>query len=376
MTVLRFDRKAFFDSVRGPLFQGSMTTGQVKGMERLLTVWEKHYSNLPMWELEYDLATSKHETGHTMQPIKERGGRSYFNRYDIRFNPKKAKELGNVNPGDGFLFRGEGDVQNTGRRNARVSSERLNKKFNLNVDFEKIPDKLGEPILSAHCLFSGNNEGWWTGKKLSDYDNHIDRRRVVNGTDRAALIAGYADKFGKALEVSARQVTPTEKVVFDMGDSFKKIVSMLGSKGGIGAGLVGLLTSLGMTAGGADPTVPLPDLLGGDVALKTLINSAVTAIAGSALAKGAVDPAAPTATAAQMSVDTPEAIKEAIDSIMSGEVAKEQNVVFSSILTEFMTTNEGEEGQSATTCLRTGALLQHLVSVGEADGREGKDASA
>ncbi len=43
------------------------------------------------------------------------------------------------------------------------------------------------------------SEGWFTGVKLSDCTNYRDMRKVVNGMDRADLIAGYAAKFEAAL---------------------------------------------------------------------------------------------------------------------------------------------------------------------------------
>ena len=47
-------------------------------------------------------------------------------------------------------------------------------------------------------------DGDFTGKDLADYideDNcdYVEARRIVNGTDRAEQIAGYAEKFEAAL---------------------------------------------------------------------------------------------------------------------------------------------------------------------------------
>jgi len=46
--------------------------------------------------------------------------------------------------------------------------------------------------------------GLFTGKKLNDYFNAntcdwLNARRIINGTDHAELIAGYAQKFYNAL---------------------------------------------------------------------------------------------------------------------------------------------------------------------------------
>ena len=40
MSAIHFDRETYFDAVRGPLFGGSMTEGQVIGQEAILLAWE------------------------------------------------------------------------------------------------------------------------------------------------------------------------------------------------------------------------------------------------------------------------------------------------------------------------------------------------
>jgi putative chitinase len=53
-------------------------------------------------------------------------------------------------------------------------------------------------------MFVGMNRGMFTGKKLSDYfsgttEDWVNARRIINGTDRAALIAGYGRIFYSAI---------------------------------------------------------------------------------------------------------------------------------------------------------------------------------
>lgn len=178
----------FFDCVRTDLFH-TMTQLQVDGCNALLDA----SAELPLTWRAYLLATSFHETAQTMQPITERGGRSYFDKYDA--GTKLGAMLGNTQPGDGFLFRGRGYVQLTGRSNyARASKE-------VGVDLIAAPDRALEAQLAAKIAILGMSEGWFTGKKFADYlpGNYTAARRIINGTDRAEMIAGYAGLFEKAL---------------------------------------------------------------------------------------------------------------------------------------------------------------------------------
>jgi len=205
------DRKAFFDSVR-PHF-GALSQAQVNGFLAILDEAERRGTQRN--DLAYDLATAWHETATTMQPIEERGARSYFDKYEP--GTRIGKMLGNTIKGDGYRYRGRGLPQVTGRRNVALVS-----KF-YGVDFLSNPEKLLDPRYAVPILFDGMERGWWTGKAESDYIDNLDEsdaedlreyvnaRRVVNGTDKAALIGGYALNFEKALSVAGYPVVPTAK---------------------------------------------------------------------------------------------------------------------------------------------------------------------
>jgi predicted chitinase len=190
---------AFFDDVRHSLFNGKLTARQVSGMEFILEQWNETGFTNCQW-LAYALATAFHETALTMQPIREIGGKAYFTRmYDIRGDrPNKARELGNLSPGDGVKYAGRGYVQLTGKTNYNRASQALG------VDFVRQPDLVMDPANAAFIMFQGMKDGWFTGKGFDDYlgygkSDYRNARRIINGTDKAAEIARYAEMFRAAL---------------------------------------------------------------------------------------------------------------------------------------------------------------------------------
>ena len=77
----------------------------------------------------------------------------------------------------------------------------------LGIDLVANPSRAMEPTVSAAILVRGMMEGWFTGKRLSDYPHDfIEARRIVNGTDKAQLIAGYADRFLAAIEEADKPI--------------------------------------------------------------------------------------------------------------------------------------------------------------------------
>lgn len=202
------NRKIFFARVRAEIFHGSLDQRQVDGLNTILNHAEDERTNLEY--LAYMLATTFHETAEDMQPIDERGGVSYFTRlYDIKGqNPKLAKRLGNVFPGDGAKYHGRGYVQLTGRDNYDRASRKLG------VDFVQHPEWVKKPRHAVAIMFMGMTEGWFTGKDVHSYMDGIDgtdaedrkqfklSRYIINGKDRRDDIADYAIKFEHALRAA------------------------------------------------------------------------------------------------------------------------------------------------------------------------------
>lgn len=189
------NRKVFFDAVRKAPFPGSMTQHQVEGCEAILREWERRGLRDLRW-LAYMLGTAFWETARTMQPITEYGGRSYFDKYET--GTRLGKVLGNVEPSDGYRYRGRGFVQITGRSN--FSKMQLITGAPLVAD----PDKALDPAIAAAIMFEGMQRGTFTSKKLADYFNDrltdwVNARRIINGTDKAETIASMARQFHGAL---------------------------------------------------------------------------------------------------------------------------------------------------------------------------------
>jgi len=128
----------------------------------------------------YVLATSFWETARTMKPVREYGGETYL----------KKKRY--------YPYVGMGYVQLTWRENYQKASDKLG------VDFVSDPRKLLKPEHAKTILVVGMIEGWFTGKKLSDYitlqkSDFVSARRIINGVDKKHQIASIAKDYDQAL---------------------------------------------------------------------------------------------------------------------------------------------------------------------------------
>lgn len=163
-------RGLFFAAARKAF--GPFTQSQVDGFTRILDEWELRRLSDPRW-LANILAQTWHETACRMQPVREFGGEAY-----LRSKPY-------------YPWVGEGLIQVTWEANHR--------KFGATR-----PGHLMTWPIALQALFDGMIGGMFTGRKLADYfnetrDDPLNARRIVNGTDRAALIRGYHRKFLDAL---------------------------------------------------------------------------------------------------------------------------------------------------------------------------------
>lgn len=208
------DYGAFYDFLRTKkMFGPTLEDDEWKGCEAIIRAFALHGS--PISHCAYGLATPYLETKFTMQPVKEAfwlsdsAANRYFHKmYDIQGSrPSKARELGNLSPGDGTKYAGRGYVQLTGKRNYRVLTERL-RAAGHNVDLVNRPDEAMKPNIAALIMVIGMTEGLFTTRKLSDdlpsqgpatFEQFEASRDIINGRDRDDEIARFAIDFQTAL---------------------------------------------------------------------------------------------------------------------------------------------------------------------------------
>jgi putative chitinase len=199
-----YDRDIYFETVRASLFGGELTQQQVDGQTVILAVWEYAISsgvgvNDERW-LAYMLATVFHECATRMWPITEYGSDTYLQGKDY------------------WPYIGRGFVMITWEENYRHASDELG--LIDDRDLVAHPELALDSLIATRILFMGMINGWFTGRKLSQYfndteDDPVNARQIVNGNDDDELIAGYHHKFMDALtaaRIPDAAAVPMQKV--------------------------------------------------------------------------------------------------------------------------------------------------------------------
>lgn len=192
------DFREFYKTTRGKTLSASV----VGGINSLLVNFEAYAETWSdVRHIAYALATIAHETAWTFKPITERGRKSYFDKYDGRAS------LGNNQPGDGYKYRGRGYVQLTGRRNYTRFAVMLKQ------DLVNDPDLALYGDIAFQIMTTGMFRGEFTGVRFEDYISgsrcdYRKARRIINGMDKADLIAGYALKFDVMLRKALAETAP------------------------------------------------------------------------------------------------------------------------------------------------------------------------
>lgn len=199
----------FFSGVRNlDIFGGSLSQQQVDGINSILTEWNlavPEEGTVTDTQLAYVLATARREVGIGMYPVREGYASSdagaiahvtdMFNRGIISHNYAAP------DPSTGLSYFGRGIVQLTWADNYKNIGNLID------VDLYHNPDLALEPEIAAKIAVRGMIGGWFTGVGLGKYINQsttdlVNARRIINGTDVATLVAGYAKEFLSCIQAA------------------------------------------------------------------------------------------------------------------------------------------------------------------------------
>lgn len=134
------------------------------------------------WGTACILANVWWETNKTMLPVEEAyylGSKAEAHRKKLRYYP----------------WYGRGFIQLTWEENYKKAAEKLGLK-------DWTPESFMEPEIAADVAVLGMKEGWFTGKKLSDYETFYSARAIVNG-DKNRLVNGV--KIGVIIDRKAKE---------------------------------------------------------------------------------------------------------------------------------------------------------------------------
>lgn len=226
MTDMDVKRKGFYEGYRRE-FENRLTQSQVDSYEAIFNEFDKYeddalkapapYNRRDVLkaQLAYILATAYHEVGPTMQPLRE-GPASRILRGELVSDAEArahvnwmyrkgiiSRDYAKPDPETGYSYYGRGFVQLTHKENYRKAGEMLDV-GNLLV---WTPHLVLFREWAAKILVFGMARGIFTGHGLFRYINsdkvdYFHARRIVNGMDRAAIIAGYAERFEKIIQLS------------------------------------------------------------------------------------------------------------------------------------------------------------------------------
>lgn len=217
------NRPSFYAALRqrgSGVFGTSISSKQVEGVEAILDEAERRGTSL--FHLAAILAEAYHETGGAMQPVSENlnysaqrltqvwpkrfqtlsAAKPYANNPRRLANKVYGDRLGNVDPDDGWIYRGRGLAQITGRANYQ--------KFGI----AGTPDKASEMATAVRILFDGMEKGLFTGKKLENFDYLVTKtpevpgyryyvsRSIINGD--VPTNGSKIEKYGKSFEAALR----------------------------------------------------------------------------------------------------------------------------------------------------------------------------
>lgn len=209
---MKFDRDKFFGGVHEHI-DSSLEQAQVEGFNFLLD----HFEAEPLWAsiplIAYGFATPYHETAGSMQPVEEGYYLARYGQARVKSFQKSLRY---------FPYFGRGFVQltwetkripNYSKATTQISEQmpelvtEFESRTGKTFDLVKHPEQALDPLIAFAVMTLGMFQGWFTSHKITDFihgstKNYVDARTVINGHDKAALIAGYAKTFEAILRAA------------------------------------------------------------------------------------------------------------------------------------------------------------------------------
>jgi hypothetical protein len=166
---------------------GPLSLSQRDGFTRLLTAMDGDAELTDIRWAAYMLATVKHECAETWRPVEEYG-KGAGHPYGVAETVIDSNGTPRQN-----TYYGRGYVQLTWKDNYEAIGAAIGMRDDLMIK----PELALVPDTAFRIMSYGMRDGTFTGKRLATYINatgadYKNARRIINGTDQAERIAGYA----------------------------------------------------------------------------------------------------------------------------------------------------------------------------------------
>lgn len=208
----RIDKAKFYSEIRDDFSIYRNEGDHYRGTDAILNYWNAHAELKDSRWLAYILATAYHETARKMFPVRETLASSDAQAISRLSSHSCCRNstYWHVVQETGKSYFGRGYVQLTWATNYKRADQR----FSIDTNNDRpssyywTPDLALQPDSSIRITYDGMIYGWFTGHCLLRHF-HPDReaawkdaRRIINGTDKAAKIAGEAQTFLTALRAA------------------------------------------------------------------------------------------------------------------------------------------------------------------------------
>jgi hypothetical protein len=198
------NRRFFYDQLREKLYPNGLHQSQVDGHNAVLDAWEAGQADSDDRWLAYMLGTAYHEAAKTMQPVRETLASSDEQAAARLENAWESGHLPWVSTpywrpdADGKYWFGRGLVQITHESNYQKLGDLIGE------DLVTDPNRALDMDVAIKVMFTGMAVGAFTGRKLSEFfsgdtADWEDARRIINGTESAALVADNALSYYAAI---------------------------------------------------------------------------------------------------------------------------------------------------------------------------------